>query len=215
MVDPYLWSMEEALKDFTSAGVDVPSTGQSRGDLYSLFLDPKFVKGITLAGRGGLRQRQDREDRARYGLADVLHARSVLPSHYELKEPITDAYTLARFAKINTGTYADTRELAREINKKIIIPEIEDLQKTGAVSWIQLDSPTIAAESFDPRLHPGPVRGGRVRREGPHRRPRLRRRGRGSSPPCSPSSRSTRSRWTFTTIRSSSTRRARRATTRR
>ncbi|MDA4117718.1 MAG: hypothetical protein OK455_05175, partial [Thaumarchaeota archaeon] len=47
VVDPYFWSIEEALKDFTSAGVEVPSTGQSRGDLYSLFLDPKFVKGIA------------------------------------------------------------------------------------------------------------------------------------------------------------------------
>ena len=50
VVDPYLWSMEEALKDFTSAGVDVPSTGQSRGDLYSPFLEPKFVKGIAWQG---------------------------------------------------------------------------------------------------------------------------------------------------------------------
>ena len=44
VVDPYFWAIEEALNDFTSAGVDVPSAGQSRGDLYSLFLDPKFVK---------------------------------------------------------------------------------------------------------------------------------------------------------------------------
>jgi methionine synthase II (cobalamin-independent) len=149
VVDPYLWSMEEALKDFTSAGVDVPSTGQSRGDLYSLFLEPKFVKGITWQGAEAfVNDKIERVGSIR--VADVLHARSVLPSHYELKEPITDAYTLARFAKINTGAYSDTRELAHEINKKIIIPEIEDLQKTGAVSWIQLDSPTIAAESSTP-----------------------------------------------------------------
>ncbi|MDA4117719.1 MAG: hypothetical protein OK455_05180, partial [Thaumarchaeota archaeon] len=83
-------------------------------------------------------------------LADVLHAKSVLPSQYELKEPITDAYTLARYAKINTAAYADTRDLAREINKKVIIPEIEDLQNSGAVTWLQLDSPAIAAESSTP-----------------------------------------------------------------
>jgi len=149
VVDPYLWSMEEALKDFTSAGVDVPSTGQSRGDLYSLFLDPKFVKGISWEGADAyVNGKIERTGSIR--LADVLHARGVLPSHYDLKEPITDAYTLARFAKINTGSYADTRELAREINRKIIIPEIEDLQSSKAVSWIQLDSPTIAAESSTP-----------------------------------------------------------------
>ena len=31
-----------------------------------------------------------------------------------------------------------------------MIPEIEDLQNSGAVSWIQLDSPTLAAESSTP-----------------------------------------------------------------
>ncbi|HEV2390160.1 MAG TPA: hypothetical protein VGS04_05480 [Nitrososphaerales archaeon] len=149
VVDPYLWSMEEALKDFTSAGVDVPSTGQSRGDLYSLFLEPKFVSGISWQGADVyVNGKVERSGSIR--VADVLHARSVLPAQYELKEPITDAYTLARFAKINTGSYADTRELAREINQKIIIPEIEDLQRTKALSWIQLDSPTIAAESSTP-----------------------------------------------------------------
>ena len=149
VVDPYLWSIEEALKDFTSAGVEVPSTGQTRGDLYSLFLDPKMVKGITWQGADAyVTGKIERAGSIR--LADVKHARSVLPRQYELKEPVTDAYTLARYAKINTGAYADTRELAKEINKRIIIPEIEDLQKSGAVSWIQLDSPTIAAESSTP-----------------------------------------------------------------
>jgi len=149
VVDPYLWSIDEALEDFTSAGIEVPSTGQTRGDLYSLFLDPKFVKGIRWNGAevfvNGAISRV-----ASNRLADVQHARSVLPSHYEIKEPITDAYTLARFAKISTGTYRDTRELAKDINLKIVIPEIEDLQKSGAVSWIQLDCPALAAESFTP-----------------------------------------------------------------
>ena len=153
VVDPYLWSIEEAVKDFTAAGVEVPSTGQSRGDLYSLFLDPKFVKGIAWRGA----EAYVNEQISRVGpirLGDVKHARGVLPSHYELKEPITDAYTLARFAKINTGVYADTKALAQEINEKIIIPEIVDLQQSGAVSWLQLDSPTIAAESVAPDYIP-------------------------------------------------------------
>jgi methionine synthase II (cobalamin-independent) len=149
VIDPYFWSIDEALEDFTSAGIEVPSTGQSRGDLYSLFLDPKFVKGIRWNGAEAFVD----EKISRVGsnrLADVLHARSALPTHYEIKEPITDAYTLARFAKINTGSYADARELAVEINRKIVIPEIEQLQDSGAVSWIQLDSPAVAADSFTP-----------------------------------------------------------------
>ena len=117
VVDPYLWSIDEALEDFTSAGIEVPSTGQSRGDLYSIFLDPKVVKGIRWNGAEVFVE--DKLSRvASNRLADVLHARSVLPSHYEIKEPITDAYTLARFAKISTGSYRDTRELAKDINRK-------------------------------------------------------------------------------------------------
>jgi methionine synthase II (cobalamin-independent) len=149
VIDPYFWSIDEALEDFTSAGIEVPSTGQSRGDLYSLFLDPKFVKGVRWDGAEAfVDDRISRLGSAR--LADVLHARSALPSHYEIKEPITDAYTLARFAKINTGSYADTKDLAVEINRKIVIPEIQQLQDSGAVSWIQLDSPVVASDSFIP-----------------------------------------------------------------
>ncbi|MGA2666203.1 MAG: hypothetical protein ABSF83_14785 [Nitrososphaerales archaeon] len=149
VIDPYLGAIDEALEDFTSAGIEVPSTGQSRGDLYSLFLDPRFVKGIRWDGTEAfVDERLSRVGSNR--LADVLHARSVLPSHYEIKEPVTDAYTLARFAKINTPVYADTRDLAVEINRRVVIPEIEQLQASGAVSWIQLDSPAVASESFTP-----------------------------------------------------------------
>jgi len=149
VVDPYLWSIDEALEDFTSAGIEVPSTGQSRGDLYSLFLDPRVVKGVRWNGAEVFVDEKISRV-ASNRLADVQHARSVLPSHYEIKEPITDAYTLARFAKISTGSYRDTRELAQDINRKVVIPEIEDLQNSGAVSWIQLDSPALAADSFTP-----------------------------------------------------------------
>ncbi len=149
VVDPYLWSIEESINDFTSAGIEVPSTGQTRGDLYALFLDPKFVKGVTWDGAvAEITEKVERLNSIR--LSDVLHARGVLPRHYALKEPLTDAYTLARFAKIHTTLYGDTRELAYDINKKVIIPELEDLQNSGAVSYLQLDSPTIASESSTP-----------------------------------------------------------------
>ncbi len=149
VVDPYLGSIEESLNDLTSAGIEVPSTGQTRSDLYALFLDPKFVKGITWDGAEvSVSDRIERSGSIR--LSDVVHARSVLPSYFELKEPLTDAYTLARFSKIHTAAYQDTKDLAHDINRKIIIPEIESLQKSGAVSYLQLDSPTIASESSTP-----------------------------------------------------------------
>lgn len=149
LIDPYLWSIEESIRDFTSSGIEIVSTGQTRGDLYSIFLDPKFVKGI--AWDGAEIYVNDKIDRlSSIRLNDVKYARSILPKHFEIKEPITDAYTLAKFAKIKTDLYIDTKHLSIEINRKIVIPEIEDLQKEGLVSMIQLDSPSLAAESFPP-----------------------------------------------------------------
>ncbi len=149
LIDPFLWSIEETVRDFAAAGVEMLSTGQTRGDLYSIFLDPKFVKGVNWDGpEAVVSGKVARASSIR--LSDVKFAKSVLPSHLSLKEPITDAYTLARFAKISTGSYRDTRDLARDINRKVVIPEIEDLQKEGAVAMVQLDSPNIAAESSTP-----------------------------------------------------------------
>lgn len=149
VVDPFLWSIEESVRDFAASGIEVLSTGQTRGDLYSLFLDPKFVKGIGWRGAEAfVSGKVSRVSKIR--VADVRYAKSVLPAHLQLKEPVTDAYTLARFAKISTGSYRDTRELARDINRNVLIPEVEDLQREGGVSMIQLDSPNIAAESSIP-----------------------------------------------------------------
>ena len=149
LVDPYIWSLEEAIRDFTASGIEVVSTGQTRGDLYSIFLDPKFVRGVGWKGAEAFVSEKIRRVSS-IRLNDVRHAREILPEQFELKEPITDAYTLAKFAKITTGAYRDTREFARAINREIILPEIEDLQKGHLVSMLQLDSPSISSESSTP-----------------------------------------------------------------
>lgn len=149
VTDPFLATIEESIRDFAAAGIEMLSTGQTRGDLFSLFLDPKFVKGIEWDGPHALvKGRLSRTSSPR--LQDVKFARGVVPELFSLKEPITDAYTLARFAKISTGSYRDTRDLARDINRKVVIPELEDLQSSGAVAMVQLDSPNIASESSMP-----------------------------------------------------------------
>jgi len=149
LVDPYIWSLEEAIRDFTASGIEVVSTGQTRGDLYSIFLDPKFVRGVGWKGAEAFVSEKIRRVSS-IRLNDVRHAREILPEQFELKEPITDAYTLAKFAKVTTGAYRDTREFARAINREIILPEIEDLQKGHLVSMLQLDSPSISSESSTP-----------------------------------------------------------------
>jgi 5-methyltetrahydropteroyltriglutamate--homocysteine methyltransferase len=152
VLDPYVWATQEAVSDFAAAGVEVVSTGQTRGDLYSLFLDPRFVKGLEWRGAEAyVTGRLERMASSR--LADLRLARSLLPRHLTLKEPVTDAYTLARFAKVSTGSYRDTRDLAKDINRKVVIPEVEDLQKGGA-DVVQLDSPNLAAESSVPSYLP-------------------------------------------------------------
>lgn len=149
VVDPFVWTIEEAIRDFTAAGIEVVSTGQTRGDLYSIFLDPRFVKGLEWRGAEVfVRNRLRRRGSLR--VSDVRTARGMLPEHFQLKEPLTDAYTLAKFAKIAGKSYRDTRDLARDINEKVIIPEVEDLQRDHSVSMVQLDSPSLAAESSLP-----------------------------------------------------------------
>ncbi len=149
VVDPFVLSTEEAVRDFTAAGIEVVSTGQTRGDLYSIFLDPKFVKGVEWKGAEAfVTSRVRRLSSIR--LRDVKVARAILPDHFQIKEPITDAYTLAKFIKISTASYRDTRDLAEDINEKVVIPEIEELQRDGSVNMIQLDSPSLAAESSMP-----------------------------------------------------------------
>jgi methionine synthase II (cobalamin-independent) len=149
LVDPFVWSTEEAVKDFAAAGVELVSTGQTRGDLYSLFLDPNLLDGVEWKGSeafvtGKLKRRADMR------VKDVRVARELLPAHFQIKEPITDAYTLAKFAKVTGRSYRTVADLAKDVNRKIVIPEIEALQEDGAVSMIQLDSPSLAAESSLP-----------------------------------------------------------------
>jgi 5-methyltetrahydropteroyltriglutamate--homocysteine methyltransferase len=154
VTDPFLTTIEESVRDFAAAGIEMLSTGQTRADLFSLFLDPKYVKGIEWDGPQALvKARLSRTSSAR--IQDVRFARGVAPELLSLKEPITDAYTLARFAKISTGSYRDTRDLARDINRKLVIPELEDLQSSGAVAMVQLDSPNIASESSLPEYIKG------------------------------------------------------------
>jgi len=149
IVDPYFWSIDETVRDFASSGIEIISTGQTRGDLYSIFLDPRFVKGISWNGAEAfVSERVSRISNLR--LADVRRVKGLVPDYMRIKEPITDAYTLARFAKITTSCYKDVMELAEDFNRQVVIPEIEDLQNDGSVSMVQLDSPNLAAESSPP-----------------------------------------------------------------
>jgi methionine synthase II (cobalamin-independent) len=142
--DPFLLTVQAAIEDFVSAGIEIPATGQTREHFVRLFLDPQYVEGISV--EGGEILVTDRVRRKRpIRIEDVRFARSLLPSYYQLKEPVTGPYTLARSCKLSTGEYSDIRELAFDLARQICIPEAKELETI--VDFIQFDEPFL---SIDP-----------------------------------------------------------------
>lgn len=143
--DPVKTSIELAVRDFVSAGVEYPATGQTRDSFIRLFLDPKRVSGIRYSGseiivEGKLNLKSPvRRD-------DVILARQLVPKYYGFKEPVTDPYTLARNCRIHGSTYNDLRDLTFAIAREIVRPELESLQKH--VDYLQLDAPYFSFEPF-------------------------------------------------------------------
>ena len=127
--DPVKTSIELAVRDFVSAGVEYPATGQTRDSFIRLFLDPKRVSGIRYSGseiivEGKLNLKSPvRRD-------DVILARQLVPKYYGFKEPVTDPYTLARNCRIHGSTYNDLRDLTFAIAREIVRPELEGIELT-------------------------------------------------------------------------------------
>lgn len=143
--DPVKTSIELAVRDFVSAGIEYPATGQTRDSFIRLFLDPKRVSGISYSGseiivEGKLKLKSPLR------LDDVILARQLVPKYYGFKEPVTDPYTLARNCRIHGSTYIDLRDLTFAIAREIVRPELMSLQKH--VDYIQLDAPYFSFEPF-------------------------------------------------------------------
>lgn len=143
--DPVKTSIELAVHDFVSAGIEYPATGQTRDSFIRLFLDPKRVTGINSAGSEIIvNGRLTLKSPAR--LDDVVTARQLVPRYYGFKEPVTDPYTLARNCRIQGSIYSDLRDLTFAIAREIVKPELESLQKH--VDYLQLDAPYFSFEPF-------------------------------------------------------------------
>ncbi len=143
--DPVKTSIELAVRDFISAGIEYPSTGQTRDSFIRLFLDPERVEGIEINGSeitvtGKIKRN------APIRLDDVVRATQFVPSYYGFKEPVTDPYTLARNCRIQGSVYSDIRELTFAIAKEIVGPELQSLSKY--VDYLQLDAPYYSFEPF-------------------------------------------------------------------
>lgn len=143
--DPIKTSIELAVRDFISAGIEYPSTGQTRESFIRLFLDSENVDGLAVNGSeiavtGKLRRRSPLR------LEDVTRAKQLIPSYYGFKEPVTDPYTLARNCRIQGSVYSDVKDLTFAIAREIVRPELESLQ--GQVDYLQLDAPYFSFEPF-------------------------------------------------------------------
>ncbi|MGI0090396.1 MAG: DUF4346 domain-containing protein [Nitrososphaerales archaeon] len=148
--DPVTSTIQLAVRDFISAGIEYPSTGQTRESFVRLFLDPEFVDGINLNGSEILVSAKLRRKRP-IRLADVQIAKQLVPSYYGFKEPLTDPYTLARNCRIQGSVYSDLKELTFAIAREIVRPELESIQ--GYVDYLQLDAPYFSFEPFKDYIH--------------------------------------------------------------
>ncbi len=143
--DPVTSTIHFCVRDFLSAGIEVPSTGQTRDSFIRMFLDPEYVEGIVRNGaeiviKGNIKRKKSIRKE------DVKTAKSLVPSYYSFKEPVTDPYTLARNCRLEGSSYSDLRELTFAIAREIVRPELEDLQLL--VDYLQLDAPYFSFEPF-------------------------------------------------------------------
>jgi len=143
--DPVNSTIQLAVRDFISAGIEFPSTGQTRESFARLFLDPDHVEGIEYSGSEILVQGKILR-KSPIRLSDVQEAKSHIPKYYGFKEPVTDPYTLARNCRIEGSHYSDLRELTFAIAREIVKPELESIQ--DLVDYVQLDAPYFSFEPF-------------------------------------------------------------------
>lgn len=149
--DPVKSTIQLSVRDFVSAGIEFPSTGQARESFVRLFLDPNHVGGIVYEGSEIIvTGKIVRKSAIR--LDDVKEARSLIPKYYGFKEPVTDPYTLARNCRLRGSHYSDLRELTFAIAKEIVKPELESIE--GYVDYLQLDAPYFSVEPFKSYIQP-------------------------------------------------------------
>jgi 5-methyltetrahydropteroyltriglutamate--homocysteine methyltransferase len=143
--DPIESSIQLSVRDFLSAGIEYPSTGQTRDSFIRIFLDPDYISGIEKRGSETIvTGKISREKPIRLG--DVQIAKEIIPAYYKLKEPVTDPYTLARNCRVQGSVYDNLRDLAYAIAREIVRPELESIQ--NHVDYLQIDAPYFSVEPF-------------------------------------------------------------------
>lgn len=132
-MNPLKYAVEVAVADQISAGIDIISDGQVRGDMIRAFTSHlPGIRGSSVVGKVQPAQRP-------ITLADTKYA---LSRHPKVKGILTGPSTLAHGLAIETSFYRNKEELVLDLAQALAV-EARHLQDAG-VALIQVDEPIFS-----------------------------------------------------------------------
>jgi 5-methyltetrahydropteroyltriglutamate--homocysteine methyltransferase len=137
-LDPLHSAVERAVTDQITAGIDIISDGQVRGDMISVFTSQ--LPGI----RGQLVVGKVLPPDQPITLADTRYA---LSRHPEVKGILTGPSTIAHGLRIGTPMYRNREELILDLAQALTV-EARALDRAG-VALIQIDEPLFSTGAAD------------------------------------------------------------------
>jgi 5-methyltetrahydropteroyltriglutamate--homocysteine methyltransferase len=137
-LDPLYSAVERAVTDQITAGIDIISDGQVRGDMITVFTAQ--LPGIRGQVVGGKVLPADQP----ITLADIRYA---LTRHPEVKGILTGPSTLAHGLRIGTPMYRNREELIIDL-AHALAAEARALDKAG-VAMLQIDEPIFSTGAAD------------------------------------------------------------------
>jgi 5-methyltetrahydropteroyltriglutamate--homocysteine methyltransferase len=137
-LDPLHSAVERAVTDQISAGIDIISDGQVRGDMISVFTSQlPGIRGQMVVGKV-LPPDQP---------ITVADTRYALTRHPEVKGILTGPSTIAHGLRIGTPMYRNREELILDLAHALSV-EARALDKAG-VTMIQIDEPIFSTGAAD------------------------------------------------------------------
>jgi 5-methyltetrahydropteroyltriglutamate--homocysteine methyltransferase len=138
LIDPLRSAVENAVSDQLSAGIDIISDGQVRGDMISSFTQKlPGISGQRVVGKVEPPEKP-------VTVADTAYARS---RHPLVKGIITGPSTLAHGLQIATPMYRNREELVMDLAQALVF-EARSLEATG-VTILQIDEPIFSTGMVD------------------------------------------------------------------
>ena len=138
LLSPMRYAVQEAVSDQITAGIDIISDGQVRGDMIRVFTSRlPGIREQRVIGKVMVPQ-------APVTLADTRYALRKKP---QVKGILTGPTTLAHGLRIDTPAYRNRGELAVDL-AHALAPEAKALEEAG-VTLIQLDEPIFSTGSAD------------------------------------------------------------------